>query len=398
MKFSIAVLVFIVSMSLACLRPPDIAENELPIAGATPTPIPHPPEKIDRELERAIAEIAQAAKGKVGVGAVLLETGDAAYLDRHGHYAMQSVYKLPIAMAVAQMIDRGSVRFDSDINITPHDYVRRGYHSPIRNLHPQGTVMRLDDIIRFSLSESDGSANDVLLDLAGGPAKVQEYLGSIGITDIVVADSTKAISMDWDSQYRNWASPDASVKLLIKLVDRQAGLSERTNSLILGAMTESETGRHRIHRGLPDGAILAHKTGTGGRPSEVPGYWKKLAETNTNAANSLVNGNAKQPSLKKTPTPKPTPVKRSKANIANRDIDSEELETKSYEITSAVNDIGIITLPDGRHIILAVYINDSVSDGSTREHVIADITKAVCERWMTGQLPDLSQYRSNSNR
>jgi beta-lactamase class A len=112
----------------------------------------------------------------------------------------------------------------------------------------------------------------------------------------------------------------------------------------------------------------------------------------------LVNGNAKQPSLKKTPTPKPTPVKRSKANIANRDIDSEELETKSYEITSAVNDIGIITLPDGRHIILAVYINDSVSDGSTREHVIADITKAVCERWMTGQLPDLSQYRSNSNR
>ena len=31
------------------------------------------------------------------------------------------------------------------------------------------------------------------------------------------------------------------------------------------------------------------------------------------------------------------------------------------EVISAVNDIGIVTLPDGRHIILAVYINDSVS-------------------------------------
>jgi beta-lactamase class A len=395
MKFSIAVLVFIVSMSLACLRPPGMAENELPIAGASPTPVPHPPEKIDRELERAIAEIAQAAKGKVGVGAVLLETGDAAYLDRNGHYAMQSVYKLPIAMAVAQMIDRGTVRFDSDISITPDDYVRRGYHSPIRNLNPRGTVMRLDDIIRYSLSESDGSANDVLLDLAGGPAKVQEYLGSIGVTDMMVADSTKAISMDWDSQYRNWASPDASVKLLIKLLDRQAGLSERTNSLVLSAMTESGTGRHRIHRGMPDGAILAHKTGTGGRPSEVPGYWKKMAETNANVSNTNANKNARRPLTHATPTPKPTPAKKSKVNAVNRDIDSEESVTETYEITSAVNDIGIITLPDGRHIILAVYINDSVSDGSTREHVIADIAKAVCDRWTTGQLPDLSRFNSN---
>jgi len=58
------------------------------------------------------------------------------------------------------------------------------------------------------------------------------------------------------------------------------------------------------------------------------------------------------------------------------------------------NDIGIITLPDSRHIILAVYINDSLSDGSTREHVIADIAKAVCTRWTTGQLPDVSEYQS----
>lgn len=380
-------------MNLACSQSSDMVKNELPVAAASPTPVPHPPEKIDRELERAIAEIAIAAKGKVGVGAVLLETGDAAYLDRGGRYAMQSVYKLPVAMAAAQMIDRGSVRFDSEIRITPDDYVRRGYHSPIRNLNPQGTVMRLDDVIRYSLSESDGSANDVLLDLAGGPAKVQEYLGSIGINEMIVADSTKAISMDWETQYRNWASPDSSVKLLIKLLDRQAGLSEATTRFILQAMTESETGRHRIKQGLPDGATLAHKTGTGGRPSEVPGYWKKLAETNTNVANTSVNKNAKRPTARTTPIPKPTPVKKSKINSANGDIDSEELETQTYEMTSAVNDIGIITLPDGRHIILAVYINDSVSDGSTREHVIADIAKVVYERWTTGQIPEIESIR-----
>jgi beta-lactamase class A len=368
---------------------------------ATPTPvlIAHPPEKIDRELERVLAEIALAAKGKVGVGAVMLETGDAAYLDRNGHYAMQSVYKLPIAMAAAKMVDSGTVRFDSEINISPDDYVRRGYHSPIRNLNPQGTVMRLDDIIRYSLSESDGSANDVLLDLAGGPAKVQEYLTSIGITDIKVSDSTKAISMDWDTQYRNWATPEASVQLLIKLLDRQAGLSEESTSLILEAMSESHTGRHRIRRGMPEGSTLAHKTGTGGRPSEVPGFWKKLAESNANTVAGNANNKASNTITKRatpSPTPKPGPAPR--RGVVNTNADAEEDSSASHEMTSVVADIGIIRLPDGRHIILAVYINDSVSDGSTREHVIADIARAVCERWTTGQFPDPSEYRSNTNR
>jgi beta-lactamase class A len=59
---------------------------------------------------------------------------------------MQSVYKLPIAMAAVQQVDKGAYRFDSDIVNTPADYVRRGFQSPIRNLDPQGTVMRLHDI------------------------------------------------------------------------------------------------------------------------------------------------------------------------------------------------------------------------------------------------------------
>jgi beta-lactamase class A len=307
---------------------------------------------------------------------------------------MQSVYKLPIAMAMAHEVDQGAMNFDSDVIIRPTDYVRRGFHSPIRNMYPQGTVMRLDDVMRYSISESDGSANDVLLDLAGGPQKVQEYLVSIGITDMVVADSTKTISMDWDTQYRNWATPAASVDLLRKLFEHQAGLSEAARGMIYQALSESETGRHRIRRGMPQGSTLAHKTGTGGHPSEVPGYWKKLAEANTNNNVSRTVSSAK---VRATPTPKPTPLSRGRKAPVAVDNDSEEGDTKTSEVISAVNDIGIITLPDGRHMILAVYINDSVADSSTREHVIADIAKAVCEKWTTGQLPDLGQY-TNSNR
>ncbi|MFN6963020.1 MAG: class A beta-lactamase [Pyrinomonadaceae bacterium] len=276
------------------------------------------PEKIDAVLDRRLAEIASRALGRVGIGAVLVETGDAAWLGRGERFATQSVYKLPIAMAALTLVDGGGVRIDQEILITPKDHVRRGFHSPIRNLYAEDVLLPLGEIVRYSISESDGTANDVLLDLAGGPEKVQQYLANIGVQDFIVADSTKSISKDWETQFRNWATPQASIDLLRALYERRAGLGEQTTMLLLGAMTDSSVGSRRLRRGLPRGATLAHKTGTGGEKDGV---------------------------------------------------------------TSATNDVGIVTLPDGRHILIAVYIENSTADAWTRNQVMSEIARTVCERW-----------------
>jgi len=228
-------------------------------------------------------------------------------------------------MAVLKMLDDGKVRIDQQANITPDDFVRQGFHSPIRNANPQGTVLPLREVIRFSIAESDGTASDVLLDLAGGPEAVMSYLKGIGIHDLIVADSEKSIGKDWETQYRNWSTPEASIKLLRALYDRRAGLSEPTTNLLVNIMTETETGLRRIKAGLPEGASLAHKTGTGGTQNRI---------------------------------------------------------------TGATNDIGIITLPDGRHILIAVYVSDSPESAAVREKVIADIARAVVEKWAPGSYPD----------
>jgi beta-lactamase class A len=301
---------------------------------ATPTPAPAP-EKVDAKLQTDLATIAEVAKGKVGIGAVLLETGDTAYVDRTGHYPMQSVYKLPIAMAVLKMVDAGKVRIDQEVNITPDDFVRQGFHSPIRNLNPQGTVMNVYGIMRYSISESDGTASDVLLDLAGGPTAVMDYLKSIGVSDVIVADSEKSISKDWDTQYRNWSTPEASIHLLRAIQTRSAGLSEQMTTLLLEFLTHTETGDRRIKRGLPQGAFLAHKTGTGGTEKGI---------------------------------------------------------------TGATNDIGIITLPDGRHLLLAVYVSDSPESGAVREKLMADVARAVIEKWVPGSYPVDASNKTAGNR
>jgi beta-lactamase class A len=48
-------------------------------------------------------------------------------------------------------------------------------------------------------------------------------------------------------------------------------------------------------------------------------------------------------------------------------------------VAHATNDIGLIPLPDGRRIAIAVFITDSTADQDAREQVIARIGKAAYE-------------------
>jgi beta-lactamase class A len=51
-------------------------------------------------------------------------------------------------------------------------------------------------------------------------------------------------------------------------------------------------------------------------------------------------------------------------------------------IAHATNDIGLITLPDGRRLAIAVFITDSKADEVARERVIARIARAAYDASM----------------
>src|SRR4029079_255989 len=133
----------------------------------------------DAELEKKFAGIAKDARGKVGVAAVVLETGEAALLNADDHYAMQSVYKLPISMAVMDQVRQDKLDLDEQIGVTKEDLVLPGQVSPLRDKNPNGGVFTIRELIRLALVESDGSASDVLMRVVGGPSVVQDYLTQI---------------------------------------------------------------------------------------------------------------------------------------------------------------------------------------------------------------------------
>lgn len=271
----------------------------------------------DEALQARIAEIGAGAKGKVGVFALLMEDDRAVSFNSNERFAMQSVVKLPVAMIVMQQVEEGKFALDQKIKFTTSDLANPNQRSPLRDKNPKGGEATVAELIRLSLSESDGTACDVLTRIVGGPAAVQAYIEALGLAGMEMKRSHKEFGKDWEMQYENWATPEAAAQLMVSLWS-QKGEGANGAEHILKDMYDTKTGPNRIKRLLPPGTRVAHKTGTGG--------------------------------------------------------------TKDG-ITSATNDVGIITLPSGKHVAIAVFVGDSSADEKTREAVIAKVAKAVWDTW-----------------
>ena len=265
------------------------------------------------DLSTRFAELSRAAAGKVGVTAMVIETGDRTSFQGRDRFPMQSVYKFPIAMATLHLVDTGKLNLDQPVTIAKTELVPPELHSPIRDQHPEGASLGLRDVIRFAVAESDGTASDVLLRLCGGPAAVTTYLRGLGIHGVTVATSELEMSRGPMVQYRNWATPDSMVDLL-RAFHSGRGLSPTSHTLLEDFMAQSTPGPRRLKGLLPPGTRVAHKTGTSG----------------TDGA-----------------------------------------------LTRATNDVGIVTLPNGRHLAIAVFVSDSTASLDLREDTIAKIARAA---------------------
>jgi beta-lactamase class A len=315
-----AILFFICGLISACSNNASTQNSNLPINNVNNNDSSRPAraeKKPNEDLQREFERIASAAKGRVGIAAEILETGETAALNASERFPMQSVYKLPIGMAALREIDAGRLKLDQEIQVEESDFVRQGMHSPLRDKNPNGTKTTVEELLRLSIEESDGTASDLLFVLAGGAETIGKFMSEIGVNEVVVADPEKVIGSDWETQYRNWASPNGAISLLRALHEKR-GLSESSQALALKISTETITGPRRLKGLLPKDAIVAHKTGTSGTRDGV---------------------------------------------------------------TAATNDIGIITLPNGKHLAIAVFVSDSPADETTRERVIAKAAKAAWDKW-----------------
>jgi len=269
-------------------------------------------------FRKEIEKIIPEAKGNVGVAIMGLEDRETFLFNEGFKYPMQSVYKFPLAMAVLDQVDKGKLSLSQKIHIAPKDLLPNTW-SPLREKYPKGNVdIKLSEILSYTVSQSDNNGCDILFRLLGGPKKVDEYIQSIGVKSIVIAATEEEMHKEWNVQFKNWCKPRAMLRLL-DIFYKGKVLSKTSNDFLIKIMTETVSGPNKIKGLLPKNAVVAHKTG---------------------------------------------------------------LSDSKNGILAATNDAGIMTLPNGEHVAIVVFVANTPVDEKTRDGVIAKISKAAWDYFL----------------
>ncbi|MEZ5428483.1 MAG: class A beta-lactamase, subclass A2 [Pyrinomonadaceae bacterium] len=272
-------------------------------------------------LRQKIKQIIATKKATVGVSIVGAGGREEVSVNGNRHFPMQSVFKFHIALKMLSEIDKGNFSLDQKIEIQKKDYFET--YSPIRDKYPEGVTLTISEILEYMVSASDNVGCDVLLGLLGGPQTVEKYFVKNKFKDLSIKVTERQTHAERDLQYQNWTTPKAANKVLKAFYDnKKERLSAKSYAFLWKLLRETSTGNNRLKGQLPENTVVAHKPGTSG-------------------------------------------------------VDP------STGIRAAVNDIGIVFLPNGKHFFISVFVTDSKENLETEEKIIADIANSAWDYFST---------------
>ena len=292
----------------------------------------------EQSVGEAIGQIASPLAGRIGFAAQEIGGDEVISFNGDETFAMASTYKVAVATKVMDLVDKGELSLDQMVDV-PQDMYVAGVVAIAERFPYPGVQLSLANLIYPMITESDNTATDVLMGLAGGPTAVTENLRRLGITDFRVDRPVRGILMDFygvpsvtpeavaeaisnnpalvaaqldpnpdfEADPRDHTTPNAYLKLLLA-IDAGTAMSPESREFLLGVMSRTRTGDGRIKGLLPKGTPVAHKTGTLG---------------------------------------------------------------------GVANDAGYVTLPDGRRFAIAVFTNSSETSTADRDRAIAEIARTL---------------------
>jgi beta-lactamase class A len=264
------------------------------------------------ELRKELNQIISTKNATVGVSLKEAESKDTLSINGNMKMPMMSVFKFHIALAVLNEVDNGKLALKQKIFIKKED-LKEDTWSPIREEFPNGNMnLTLDQLLRYTVSHSDNNGCDILLKLIGGTETVQKFINKNGTKDFTIKMNEDQMRT-WENLYTNTTTPVATTELLEKFYKGKV-LKKATTKYLDQIMVECSRGTTWMKAGLPEGTELAHRTGISG--------------------------------------------------------------TNDKNLRAAMNDIGIIKLPNGHHLILSIYLKNITESREDTEKIISAITKA----------------------
>jgi beta-lactamase class A len=226
-------------------------ETKLPLAPSGPAAL--------EALKARLGELVVNAGGRICISVMHVESGRSVMVGGQQSLPLQSVFKLPLAVAVLRDVQGGHVSLDQTLTVRAEDRAP-GVPSNEKKWAQVPREVSVRQLLEYSLVDSDNTSSDKLLDLIGGPRVLTERMGSLGFQGIAVRAPTKA--MGRSGELPNEATSEALARLLASL-ERGELLEAPQRALLWDLMGRARTGERRIRAGLPPGTQVLDKTGTG---------------------------------------------------------------------------------------------------------------------------------------
>ncbi|PJJ67247.1 CGA/CIA family class A beta-lactamase [Chryseobacterium geocarposphaerae] len=265
-------------------------------------------------LDQKINSIIKDKKATVGVSVLGFENGFKYNKNADKKLPMQSVFKFHIAAAVLDFVDKGKLSLDQKIVLDKSNLLENTW-SPLRDKYPNGGVeVPLSEVLEMTVAKSDNNGCDILLRLLGGTQTVQKFMDSKGVKGFQIKYNEEAMHKDWNVQYENYSTMNSATDVLKKFYDGKL-LSKKSTDYLMKVMLSTSTGLNKLIEQLPKNTPVARKTGASGKNKEG--------------------------------------------------------------LTGAENEIAIITLPNGKHYAIAVFVSNSMETDAVNCKMISDISKTV---------------------
>lgn len=226
---------------------------------------------------------------------------------------MLSVFKFHIGMTVLDLVDQGKLNLNQKTFVKKSE-LHENTWSPLRKEFPEGNKeFTLAELLQYMVCQSDNNVTDILIRLVGGTEKVQQFIDKKGGKDFTIKVNEEQMHQE---DWKSLYENNTTTKSLNQLlIDFYNGkiLSKKSTAYMYNLMLQTTTGANKLSEQLPKGSI-AHRTGSSG---------------------------------------------------------------KVGELTIAENDIGIVTLPNGKHYAITVFVSDSTESEETNTKMISEISKVV---------------------
>jgi beta-lactamase class A len=217
-------------------------------------------------LEQQLAQLARSNSGRIGIAAVDLTTGQEVAILGDQRFPMASTSKVAIVATFMAGVEQGRWTLDSRFPLKLAVASKRlsSTVAPTRN----GPMLSGRELIELAITRSSNPAADALLAAVGGPSAVTDWVHRAGILDFNLTRDIATLVRDdgvvdpaVQIDVRDSATPRAMAQLVGGIYQGR-WLTPASRAVIVGAMERCRTGTHRMKALLPDGATVAHKTGT----------------------------------------------------------------------------------------------------------------------------------------